>query len=473
MSLAVLADHMASKGRGPDSMLIHMSPREVQGLQALAKHHGGTLTINPETGLPEANFLEKLLPTIIGAGISYFSGGTIDPMTAAAMVGGVETARTGDIGRGISAGFQAYGGATLTGNLTAAGGATLGAESAAAGLTMTPELAAELQIAGEGAKDTLLQQQVTDRMAAATPFEKLSAGLDSAKANPLGTLKANAMPLMMAAGPAILAGADVQSKLPQTVTKPGMIAPYASFGGQFVAGAPYQASPTRAAGGGLMGMDDGGYSPGQLDFTQRSEPVVRMAAGGVPGYAPGGFVPSDEDIFNYFKTPGLTDEIIARDMRTFNLSPADIARATGTQNQLTDYEQRFAAQAVPEPVAAPVDYFAQQFAPDVFAPVDTSPVSTPTASAASYTPNRAAIEPEDTYVAPAGIEALAATLPTAAPIVAPVTTPITSTPVVTAPETSGGLAALSTAPTYNKYTNEEIAKYLVDNPNVDIAKAIK
>jgi hypothetical protein len=38
--------------------------------------------------------------------------------------------------------------------------------------------------------------------------------------------------------------------------------------------------PVKAAGGGLMGMDDGGYNPGQLNFMQRSEPVVRMAAGG-------------------------------------------------------------------------------------------------------------------------------------------------------------------------------------------------
>jgi hypothetical protein len=449
MSLAVLADHMASKGRGPDSMLIHMSPREVQGLQALAENHGGSLTINPETGLPEAGFLDKLLPTIIGAGLTFFGG--VPPHIAAMMVGGVETVRTGDLGRGISAGLGAYGGANLTAGLTEAGASTIGAAEAARGVTMTPELLAEF--GGEGAKDALLQQQVADRMAAATPFEKLSAGVDAFKNNPMGMTKSLATPAAMAFGPAILAGADVQSKLPQTVTKPGMIAPYASFGGQFVAGAPYQASPTRAAGGGLMGMNDGGYNPGQLDFTQRSEPVVRMAGGGVPGYAPGGFVPSDEDIFNYFKTPGLTDEIIARDMRTFNLSPADVARATGTQNQLADYEQRFAAQAIPEPVAAPA--------------------AAPTASAASYTSNRAAIEPEDTPVAPAGIEALAATLPTTAPVAAPVATPITSAPVVTAPETSGGLAALSTAPTYNKYTNEEIAKYLVDNPDVDIAKAIK
>jgi hypothetical protein len=52
MSLHVLADHMASKGRGPDSMLVHMSPREVAGLHALALKHGGSLTVNPDTGLP-------------------------------------------------------------------------------------------------------------------------------------------------------------------------------------------------------------------------------------------------------------------------------------------------------------------------------------------------------------------------------------------------------------------------------------
>jgi len=288
MSLAVLADHMASKGRGPDSMLIHMSPREVQGLQALAEHHGGTLTINPDTGLPEANFLEKLLPTIIGAGISYFSGGTIDPMTAAGIVGGVETVRTGDIGRGISAGFQAYGGANLTSNLSDMGSSAIGAAEAAKGLTMSPELLAEFGgdlERGISAKDLMLQQQVTDRMAAATPFEKLSYGAEAFKNNPLASLRANAMPIASAFGPAILAEMGAKQNMPQTVTKPGMVAPYASFGGQFVAGNPFQATPTRAAGGGLMGMDDGGYGPGMLDFTQKSEPVVRMASGGIASYA--------------------------------------------------------------------------------------------------------------------------------------------------------------------------------------------
>ena len=294
MSLAVLADHMASKGRGPDSMLIHMSPREVQGLQALAENHGGSLTINPETGLPEAGVLDKLLPTIIGAGLSMIPG--VGPLMAAGIVGGIQTVRTGDIGKGLAAGLGAYGGANLTSNLSDMGSSAIGAESAAAGLTMTPELAAELQIAGEGAKDTLLQQQVTDRMAAATPFEKLSYGAEAFKNNPLASLKANAMPIAGAFGPAILAEMSAKSNMPQTVTKPGMITPYSYFGGQYVAGAPYQATPTKAAGGGLMGMDDGGYSPGQLNFAERSEPVVRMAEGGdVQRFAIGDLVKADID----------------------------------------------------------------------------------------------------------------------------------------------------------------------------------
>jgi hypothetical protein len=122
-----------------------------------------------------------------------------------------------------------------------------------------------------------------------------------------------------------------------------MIRPYSydPYSGGFTAGSPYEAAPTRAAEGGLMGMAQGGYTPGMFDFAQKSEPVVRMAEGGIAGYAPGGYVPTDAEIFNYFKTPGLTDAKIAQDMQTFGVSAADIARATGTQGQQADYEKRF------------------------------------------------------------------------------------------------------------------------------------
>jgi hypothetical protein len=288
MSLAVLADHMASKGRGPDSMLIHMSPREVQGLQALAENHGGSLTINPETGLPEAGFLDKLLPAIIGVGISYFSGGTIDPKTAGMIVGGIETARTGDIGKGISAGLGAYGGASLGAGMAGAGAdamTTAGMGNYAETLAARG-LEAGTPAYGEAASQLALESQ---QKALATPFaDRLSEGANVVKNDPMKYLKANAMPLLYAAGPAILAGESAENNMPKTTT--GMIRPYTfdPYSGTYTAGNPYQATPTRAAGGGLMDMDDGGYSPGQLDFTQRSEPVVRMATGGVVALAAGG-----------------------------------------------------------------------------------------------------------------------------------------------------------------------------------------
>jgi len=380
MSLAVLADHMASKGRGPDSMLIHMSPREVQGLQALAENHGGSLTINPETGLPEAGILDKLLPTIIGAGLSFIPG--VGPLMAAGIVGGIQTVRTGDIGKGLAAGLGAYGGANLTAGLMEAGTSTIGAAEAAKGLTMTPELAAELQIAGEGAKDTLLQQQVADRMASATPYEKLSSGFDAFKNNPTGMAKSLAMPAAMAFGPAILAGENVQAKGPQTITKPGMIRPYSfdPYGGTYTAGTPYEAQVKKAAYGGLMGMAAGGIAGygdgddvprqngmaqgGMYDFAQRSEPVVRMAEGGVPGYANGMLV-GDQDVFNYFKgldqsklASGALDAQIAADMQKYNVGAADIGRITGTQANQGDFEKRF-VQAINPATLNSADFLAK------------------------------------------------------------------------------------------------------------------
>jgi hypothetical protein len=187
-------------------------------------------------------------------------------------------------------------------------------------------------------------------MAAATPYEKLSSGFDSFKNNPMGMTKSLAMPAAMAFGPAILAGENVQAKGPQTVTKPGMIRPYSfdPYGGTYTAGTPYEAAPTRAADGGLMSMNDGGYAPGQLNFAQRSEPVVRMAEGGIAGYAPGGYVPSDAEIFKYFQTPGLTDAQIAADMQKFDVGADRIAKVTGTMDRLPEYNTRF-VQAVAQP----------------------------------------------------------------------------------------------------------------------------
>ena len=121
MSLAHAAEHLKKHGRGPDTELVHMSKKEIKGLQELAMAHGGSLTINPHTGLPEAGFLDSLLPTIIGVGLSVASGGALTPLMAAGITGAGYGLATGDLNKGLMAGLGAYGGAGLGAGLTSAG----------------------------------------------------------------------------------------------------------------------------------------------------------------------------------------------------------------------------------------------------------------------------------------------------------------------------------------------------------------
>jgi hypothetical protein len=132
MSLELAAQHLASRGRKGDSMLVHMAPEEVSGLQALARAGGGTLTLNPDTGLPEANFLKRMLPMIIGAGITAATGGAAAPWMVGLGMGGLETVRTGSLEKGLMAGLGAYGGAGLAGGLMGAGNAAASQAASAA-----------------------------------------------------------------------------------------------------------------------------------------------------------------------------------------------------------------------------------------------------------------------------------------------------------------------------------------------------
>jgi len=134
MSLQHAAHYLASRGRGPDDTLVHMTRREVQSLQDIARAHGGSLSINPETGLVEAGFLKNLLPMIAGAGLTALTGGAAAPWMIGLGVGGIQAARTGSLEKGLMAGLGAYGGAGLMGAGQAAAGAVdhMGAQSAAA-----------------------------------------------------------------------------------------------------------------------------------------------------------------------------------------------------------------------------------------------------------------------------------------------------------------------------------------------------
>ena len=346
MSLAVLADHMASKGRGGDSMLIHMAPQEVAGLQALAMANGGSLTVNPDTGLPEALSLKKLLPALIGFGLNYFVPGLGSAVgsalgTSAAVgtgvaVGGFEALRTGDLGKGISAGIGAYGGAGLSEGLMAAGSTEAGLSSGALSAELAQAQGLPEGLSSGDAFNKFLTSDanpaVSEALKNASPFERMSAGFDAAKANPSSLLNKDNFKYMAAAAGPILADQAVTAKGPQTTTKPGMIRPYSfdPYGGTYTAGIPYETMPTKAADGGLMGMNDGGYAPGQLNFTQRSEPVVRMAEGGILKMA-GGTPPamlSDEQL--YQKTGSWEAAAAARDQQNRALNIFNDAQRLST-----------------------------------------------------------------------------------------------------------------------------------------------
>ena len=134
--VASLANRVQEKGRGQDTMLVHMTPKEVGGLQALAMAHGGSLTINPQTGLPEAGFLSSILPMVAGLALAPMTAGTslaflgATPFATAMTVGGITGLATGSLKKGLMAGLGAYGGASLGEGLIGAG--SIGGQQAAA-----------------------------------------------------------------------------------------------------------------------------------------------------------------------------------------------------------------------------------------------------------------------------------------------------------------------------------------------------
>lgn len=284
MSLKNLMDHAQAQGRNGDSMLVHMTPKEVHSLQGLAQAHGGTLTVNPETGLPEANFLESILPAVAGIGLSVMSGGTLTPLMAAMITGAGTGLVTGSMEKGLMAGLGAFGGAGLAGGLAGAGASAAGnaalsgvnaASAAGAGATsglaglgqaggaelastlgtqalanpamsaaVTPGLAGVGQVGGANMASGLAQQgaMANPTMSAAFPqgaggigdaasayANQMGQGIQSLGQNPGGIADIMGGPMGMAktAGMLalpLLAGQQEQEGVPEA--DPGMIRPY-------------------------------------------------------------------------------------------------------------------------------------------------------------------------------------------------------------------------------------------------------
>ena len=138
MALHHTAQGLASLGRHGDSVLVHMQPEEVAGLQALAKSQGTSLSINPATGMPEAfnlgGFFRSLLPTLVGGAASMIPGMQFAsyPLLTGILAGAATGALTNKdpLMGAVTGGLGGYSGAGIMGAGKAAAGAMGSAEAA-------------------------------------------------------------------------------------------------------------------------------------------------------------------------------------------------------------------------------------------------------------------------------------------------------------------------------------------------------
>ena len=303
MSLHKFADMVASKGRGDDSLLIHMTPDEVRNLQKFAEANGTTLTINPDTGLPEAGMLSDLFKAVapialgafLGPGAFGIAGLGMSAGTAGLVTGGLTTLATGSLSRGLMAGLGAYGGAGLAEGLMGAGVGA--AQQSAMGSLSADQIAAEMaqgafSFDGSGlTQQGVLNQAAADatKSAMANTGQAVSSGFNAVTATPsaMGTFAKQNLGNIAAAAAPIMAGQMVPTttKMPEN-TNPAYIRQklYDPYTQTYKSLAPVKASEF-----GSRNFSDAYTNPqtGQMATLDQRQPMP-MAGGGIVALAAGG-----------------------------------------------------------------------------------------------------------------------------------------------------------------------------------------
>jgi len=126
MTFQQSAQGLAALGRRGDSVLVHMQPEEVAGLQSLARMHGTSLTVNPHTGMPEAFNLGKVFKSVLPMAAGFFLGPAgfnmfSSSLMAGLAIGGLTALTGGSLGESVMAGFGGAGGFGLGETLKNAG----------------------------------------------------------------------------------------------------------------------------------------------------------------------------------------------------------------------------------------------------------------------------------------------------------------------------------------------------------------
>lgn len=282
MSLKIAANHLAAHGRGPDTTLVHMSPGEVKSLQQIAEAHGGSLSVNPHTGLPEAGFLSSILPLVAGAALGPAGVGLFESAGMAGLgIGALTGVATGSLSKGLMAGMGAYGGAGLMGGLTGAGEGALASQGIQAGM---PQFAGDT--AAYADQVNALRSAELAKAAQAPFMDKMSAGFSQVGSAPMDFLKSNLKYAAAATPSVIQAVSGSGSQMPAVQSDKNMGQRYAYEPGKLQG--PYTASPT--------GVEQQYFNP---QYRRLSDTEARN----IYGYAEGGQVPAPGEPTKYSYDP--------------------------------------------------------------------------------------------------------------------------------------------------------------------------
>ena len=195
------AQQLAGMGRYGDTMLMHVNPKEVEGIASLIP-----ITTNPQTGQPEM-FIGALLGSLLGS--TFLPGLAGGSMLGAAGAGAIGSAlgtwaETGDLEKGIMSGIMGYGLGSVFGEV-GSGAESLGEiaseESLKAAAQHTPDVSSWVaeraaQTAGEevskGAMSDWLAQSGTERLG--------DIGSNLFSENTLTALSDNYLPIALGGG---------------------------------------------------------------------------------------------------------------------------------------------------------------------------------------------------------------------------------------------------------------------------------
>jgi len=304
MSLQNTAQKLAAYGRNGDTMLVHMTPGEVGGLQALAKAQGGSLSINPKTGLPEAFFLAALLPTLLGAiaptlgaaatgagltGLGSFLGSKMGAAGLGALAGALMNRKNPLMGA-ISGGFGGYGGAGIGQALGSQGAQITAHQAGLQAANLTPEMFAS----GATSPDAMAQYANAFQAANVAPttgmaaLQNLGTGARNVFEPGMMTNLGQALPTttskIAAASPFIQAAATPQQvKFPNLTEESNYAGPYRPTDRQVRFQDPDEPRTSRE----FSYFDTINPYPGYYGVAAGGQ-VKRMAGGGLAALAAGG-----------------------------------------------------------------------------------------------------------------------------------------------------------------------------------------